>query len=186
MSARYFWINQAFFQASWPACVVGAANGMLWPGALVVGLFAIWQLHPSRRDPRDIGVVGAFVATGLILDTLWVRTGLVEYATAWPAPGFIPVWLLLLWVAMGLTVNHSLSVFKTRWRAFMLLAAVGSPMSYSAAAAFGAVEWLAPSWLVVACVGPVWAVVLGLLFRRAGLERPSRKSDEQAVEAAHG
>ena len=49
MSARDFWINQAFFQLSWPACVIGAANGMLWPGALVVGLFAMWQLHPARR-----------------------------------------------------------------------------------------------------------------------------------------
>ena len=186
MSARDFWINQAFFQLSWPACVIGAANGMLWPGALVVGLFAIWQLHPARRHRRDLVVVGAFVATGLILDTIWVRTGVVEYATAWPAPGFIPVWLLLLWVSTGLTVNHSLSVFKSRWRAFMLLATVGSPLSYTAAAKFGAVTWLAPTWVVIICLGPVWALIVALLFRQAGQERSSRKSEAQAAEAARG
>jgi len=186
MSARQFWINQAFFQASWPACVIGAANGMLWPGALVVGLFAVWQLHPARRHRRDLAVIAAFVATGLILDTIWVRTGVVEYATAWPASGFIPVWLLLLWVAMGLTVNHSLSVFKARWGVFMLLATVGSPLSYSAAAGFGAVTWLAPAWLVITCVGPVWALIVALLFRHAGRASGRRKPRAQAAEAARG
>jgi len=186
VSARNFWINQAFFQLSWPACIIGAANGMLWPGAIVVGLFAAWQLHPSRMHRRDPFILGIFIATGLIIDTLWVRAGIVEYATAWPAPGFIPAWLLLLWVALGLTVNHSLGVFRRRWRLFMLLATVGSPMSYSAAAGFGAVTWLAPSWLVILCVGPVWGLVVGLMFREAGLDRRQRKLDAQAAEALRG
>jgi len=186
MSARHFWINQAFFQLSWPACVIGAANGMLWPGVLVVGLFAAWQLQPSRMHRRDPFVLAAFVATGLVIDTLWVRAGIVEYATAWPAAGFIPAWLLLLWVALGLTVNHSLGVFRKRWRLFMLLATVGSPMSYSVAAGFGAVTWLAPSWLVIVCVGPVWGLIVGLLFRQAGRDVRRGKRDIQAAEAARG
>ncbi|MBL36883.1 MAG: hypothetical protein CMP07_00580 [Xanthomonadales bacterium] len=186
MSARGFWINQAFFQLSWPACVIGAASGLLWPGALEVGLFAAWQLQPSRRHRRDPFVVGAFVATGLVIDTLWVRAGIVEYATAWPAPGFIPVWLLLLWVALGLTVNHSLGVFRRRWRLFMLLATVGSPMSYSVAASLGAVTWLAPSWLVMFCVGPIWGLVVGLLFRQAGQDGRRGKLEPQAAEALRG
>jgi len=181
VSNRNFWINQAFFQLSWPACVVGAANGMIWPGTVVVGLFAFWQLHPARMHRRDPWVVGAFVATGLIVDTLWIRAGIVEYATAWPAQGFTPAWLVLLWVGLGLTVNHSLGVFRRRWRLFVLLATVGSPMSYSAASAFGAVTWLAPAWQVIVCVGPIWALLVGLLFREAGLNRPGRKQDAQAA-----
>lgn len=186
MSARDFWINQAFFQLSWPACVIGAANGMLWPGAVVVGLFAAWQLHPSRMHRRDPIVIAAFVVTGLVIDTLWLRAGIVDYATAWPASGFTPAWLMLLWVGLGLTVNHSLGVFRQRWRLFMLLAAVGSPMSYSVAASFGAVTWLAPAWLVIVCVGPVWGLVVGLLFRQAGLERSRVKPDAQSVEVLRG
>lgn len=186
MSARGFWINQAFFQLSWPACVVGAANGMLWPGALVVGLFALWQLHPSRMHPRDLQCVAAFVATGLVLDTLWIQTGIVEYASAWPAPGFTPAWLMLLWIGLGLTVNHSLGVFRERWRLFMLLAAVGSPMSYSIAAGLGAVDWLAPAWLVVVCVGPVWGLAVGLLFRHAGLAQCRPKPDAHVAEVLRG
>lgn len=181
MSGTNFWINQAFFQASWPACVIGAANGMLWTGAVVVGLFALWQLHPSRIHRRDPIVVAAFMATGLVIDTLWLRAGIVDYATAWPAPGFTPAWLLLLWAALGMTVNHSLGIFRERWRLFALLAAIGSPMSYTAAAAFGAVTWLAPDWLVVVCVGPVWGLIVGLLFRQAGLNSRQTRTDVKAA-----
>ncbi|MDX1626746.1 MAG: DUF2878 domain-containing protein [Wenzhouxiangellaceae bacterium] len=160
-----FWINQAFFQASWPACVIGAAYGLLWPGLLVVGAFAAWQLRPGRIHDRDPLAVALFVGTGLVLETIWVQSGLLRYALPWPAPGTAPLWLLLLWLALGLTVNHSLASFRERWRLLALLAVFGSPMSYLAASRFGAVDWLAPWWLVVLAVGPVWGLVVGLLFR---------------------
>ncbi|MBS3745754.1 MAG: DUF2878 domain-containing protein [Wenzhouxiangellaceae bacterium] len=186
MKNRDFWINQAFFQASWPACVIGAANGMLWPGALVVGLFALWQLQPARAAAGDWRVVAAFFVTGLVADTLLVQTGVVEYATAWPAAGIAPAWLLLLWVALGLTVNHSLGLFRRRWGMFILLAAFGSPMSYSVAAGFGAVTWVAPTWLVLLCLGPGWGLIVGLLFRHAGRRKGSdgRTARQPRVEAA--
>ncbi len=182
MKRRDFWINQAFFQASWPACVVGAAHGLVWPGFLVVGAFALWQLAPARAHPGDVRAVGLLLALGLVVDTLWVRLGVVDYALAWPAAGFAPAWLLLLWVAVGLSVNHSLAWFRHRWLAFVLLATFGSPMSYTAAAAFGAVTWTAPAWLVLLCVGPIWALLVGLAFRwidrMAGTARPAARTLE--------
>jgi len=171
MSRRQFWVNQLFFQASWPACVVGAAHGLLWPGLLVVGAFALWQLAPARRHPLDLRCITHFFMLGLVLDSLWPAIGLVEYATSWPHPAVAPVWLLLLWISLALAVNHSLSIFKRRWDLFMLLAAVGSPLSYSAGAAFGAVEWTGPTVWVVLCLGPVWALLVGLGFRTAGADQ---------------
>ena len=168
MTRRDFWINQAFFQASWPACVVGAAHGLTWPAAVLVGAFAAWQLRGGRMHPRDPLAITMFVAAGLAMGTLWIRTGIVEYANAGPLQGFTPAWLLLLWVALALTANHSLAWFKHRWGVFLLLATFGSPMSYRAAAALGAVDWTGPQWLVVVCLGPVWALVVALLFRQLG------------------
>ncbi|MGK7297488.1 MAG: DUF2878 domain-containing protein [Candidatus Wenzhouxiangella sp. M2_3B_020] len=168
MTRRDFWINQGFFQASWPACVIGAANGLTWPAVVLVGAFAAWQLRAGKMHPRDPLAIGLFVFAGLVMGTLWIRTGVVEYANAGPLEGFTPGWLLLLWTALALTVNHSLSWFKERWGLFLLLATFGSPMSYRAAAAFDAVEWTASPWLVVACLGPVWALVVAMLFRQLG------------------
>lgn len=186
MSNRNFWINQAFFQLSWPACVVGAANGLLWPGFVLVGAFAAWQLAPARAHRNDLRTVALFVAMGLVIDTLWVQTGVVDYATAWPASGFIPAWLLLLWIALALGVNHSLGIFRRRWRLFVLLATVGSPMSYTAAAAFGAVTWTAPTWTVLLCIGPVWALLVGLAFRYIGRIEAANGNAGDGLEAARG
>ena len=168
MKNRDFWINQAFFQASWPACVIGAANGLVWPGLLVVGAFALWQLHPSRAARTDLAVVGLFALTGLLLDTLWLQSGLVAYALGWPVEGMTPAWLMALWVSLGLSVNHSLAVFQRRWLVFAALASVASPMSYRFAAELGAVQWTGPDWLVILAVGPVWGVAVAALFRLAG------------------
>lgn len=154
-------------QLCWWACILGAAYGMLWPAVLAVAVFAAWQLHPKRRHPKDPATLVLFVGAGAVLETAWPLLGIVSYASPGPIPGLAPAWMLLLWTAFGLTVHHSLAFFKQRWQWFIVLATVGSPMSYAAAERLGAVEWTAPAWLVVLCMGPVWAVVVGALLRRA-------------------
>jgi len=186
VSRREFWINQAFFQASWPACVGGAAFGLLWPGLLVVGAFAAWQLHPRHAHPADPAALVLFVGLGAMLDTLWVRLGVVDYALDVPAAGFAPLWLLLLWVALALTANHSLLLFRRRWVLFALIATVGSPMSYTAAAGLGAVDWTAPAWVVVVCMGPVWALLTGLAFRAVDRIASRWHGERNTLEAIRG
>lgn len=173
---RDFWINQGLFQISWPACVIGASWGVAgWTGTLVVAALAVWQLHPQRRHPNDWRMVGVCLAIGFVLDSLWVRTGLLAYAMPWPSTGFAPFWILLLWLAMALVLNHSMSVFKGRLLLIAILGGIGSPMSYYAGANFGAVEWLAPAWQVVLATGLSWALLLPALFWLAG--RPSSRRD---------
>ena len=161
---RNFWINHLFFQLAWPACVVGAAYGLVWPALIWVGLFGVWQLHPKRAHPNDWLLVGLFVLTGLVLDLVWIHTGLLTYSMAWPWSGITPVWLLMLWVALALSVNHSLVLFRKRWLLWSMILSVASPFSYWFAAQLGAVEWLAQAWIVVFALGPVWGFIVGLLF----------------------
>lgn len=182
MSRARFWINVGWMQVSWWACVLGAARGLLWPGLLVVSAFLLWQLSPRRRHPDDWATLGLFVAVGWVLETLWPLIGVVEYARAGPVAGLVPVWMLLLWIALGLTVHHSMAGFKQRWQWFVAVAAIGSPLSYAAAASFGAVQWIAPSWVVVLCVGPVWALIVGLLLRQANSPVAARATRRAAEE----
>ena len=171
---RDFWINQGLFQLSWPACVVGAAWGIAgWTGPMVVFALVFWQLQPRRRHPNDWSMVLLCLGIGFALDTLWVQAGLLAYAMPWPSQELAPFWIMLLWLAMALVLNHSMSVFKGRLLLIGLLAGVGSPMSYYAGSRFGAVEWLAPAWQVVLATGLSWALLLPALFWLA------RRSPEQ-------
>ncbi len=161
---RDFWVNQGLFQAAWPACVVGAAFDVAWTGWLVVGALAAWQLQTSRRHPLDGRIVAICLAVGLTLDTAWIRLGLLEYAMPWPSPDYAPAWIMLLWLALALVINHSMALFKHRLLLIGLLGGIGSPMSYFAGSRFGAVEWLAPAWQVVLATGLSWALLLPALF----------------------
>ncbi len=173
---RDFWINQGLFQLSWPACVIGASAGVAgWTGTAVVAAMALWQLHPRRRHPSDWRMIALCLGIGFLLDSLWVQMGLLAYAMPWPSTQLAPFWILLLWLAMALVLNHSMSVFKGRLLLIGILGGIGSPMSYFAGSRFGAVEWLAPAWQVVLATGLSWALLLPALFWLAG--RPRRRRD---------
>jgi len=169
---RAFLVNQGLFQLAWPACVIGAAYGMLWTGLLVVGLLMLWQLHPTNRHPLDWRMLAVCLALGFVLDSAWVQLGLLQYASAWPWPGFAPIWIMLLWISVALVINHSMAAFKQRLVLLTVAGAVGSPFSYFAGSRFGAVEWLAPAWQVILATGLSWAVILPFLFWLAR-ERPA-------------
>jgi len=176
---RDFWINQGLFQISWPACVIGAAYGRLWPGVLVVGLMLVWQLQQTRRHRLDLPMLMICLSLGIALDTVWVQTGLLAYASPWPWSGVAPLWIVLLWVALALVINHSMAVFKSHLIWLALFSGIGSPMSYFAGARFGAVEWLAPAWQVVLAVGLSWAVLMPALFWLA--RDPGRWAGQVAI-----
>jgi len=164
---RDFWINQGLFQAAWPACVIGAAYGTLWFGLIVVGAMVAWQLHDARRHPTDLRLLLLCLIAGFVLDSLFVQAGILVYATPWPSSGVAPLWIMLLWVALALVINHSMSAFQNRLWLLSILGGIGSPMSYFAGSRFGAVEWAAPAWQVILATGLSWAILLPLLFRHA-------------------
>lgn len=159
-----FVVNQGLFQLSWPACVIGAAYGWLWGAVVVVGALAVWQLHPANRHPQDFSMVAICLTLGLVLDSAWIQLGLLSFAAPWPWPGIAPAWIMLLWLALALVINHSMALFRQRLLLIAVLGGIGSPMSYYAGSRFGAVEWVAPAWQVVLATGLSWALVLPLLF----------------------
>ena len=161
---RAFLVNQGLFQLAWPACVIGAGHGILWAGLLVVGLLMVWQLHPNNRHPMDWLMLAVCLALGFVLDSAWVQMGLLDYASAWPWPGFAPIWIMLLWISVALVINHSMAAFKQRLLVLAVAGGIGSPFSYFAGSRFGAVEWLAPAWQVILATGLSWALILPFLF----------------------
>ena len=162
--SRAWLINQGFFQLSWPACVIGAAYGWLWTGLLVVGVMALWQLNRVNRHPLDLRMIAVCLGIGVVLDTAWVQLGLLSYTLAWPVAGAAPLWIMLLWLALALVINHSMAAFKQRLWLLAAFGLIGSPFSYFAGSRFGAVEWVAPAWQVIAATGISWAIILPFLF----------------------
>ena len=160
-------VNMAWMQALWFAAVVGAAHAKTWPSVLILLLFSAWQLHPSHQCKGDVRLVIIALASGLVLDTLWMQLGWLDYQESWPISGLAPLWILALWAGLALTINHSLAWLQQR----MLLAAVASGfssvVSYLAAQRFGALAVIAEPTMVYVAIFSAWAVTLSMLLKLA-------------------
>jgi len=164
------------YQAVWFLAVYGARAGLAWPALLAAALFALWQLAVSGERTSDLRLIGIAVALGMLIDGTLARSGLISYASAAPAlpPAGAPLWILALWVAFALTLNHSLRWLRGRLALAVLVGAAGGPLAYLAAARLcGAVSFASPAWRPLAGLALGWGVALGLLA--AGGRVPARE-----------
>ena len=160
-------VNFILFQVLWLACVLGAANNMLWPGILVFGIFCAWQLHPKHSARGDIKLLLTVAVIGTFLDTCWVKFGLIDYRTAMPFSGFAPVWIVTLWLGLSLTLNHSFRWLQHRPWLSVVFSAIGSPLSYWAGVKLGAAELPSNPIPTLVIFGLSWAIVLPAILQLA-------------------
>ncbi|MEZ5558599.1 MAG: DUF2878 domain-containing protein [Pseudomonadales bacterium] len=154
-------INAALFQTTWFACVLGGAAGSsLWGAAALLGLLTFSARSPHLR--ADLRLAAAAAVIGFALDTLWIHLGVLDYHGI----AFAPAWIVLLWVAVGLTLNHSLSLFAGRPWLGGVLAGACAPLSYLGGERLGAVAVPDP-WLL-ALVAAAWFFTFALAFALAG------------------
>jgi hypothetical protein len=159
------WINIAFYQATWFAAVIGAARGWWWAGPALLTVFAIWQLATSAQRRADIELMAIAAIVGFIVDSVFVRCGLLQYATAVPFATLAPAWIVALWMSFALTLNHSLAYMKTHLPLAAVLGAVGAPLAYLAASrGWHAILFTASPALALGVLAAVWAIVTPSLF----------------------
>ena len=158
-------INAGLFYLVWITAVVGSAQLMVWPVLLSCGILLAWQLHPARRHPTDFKVLAVALILGLLADSLWIGTGLLEYTDQRPFATISPLWIIALWAGFALTINHSLQFLKNHPVLPIISGVIGGPMSYYAGVRFGAVEYLAGTMLVSTCLAVSWTIAILILVR---------------------
>jgi hypothetical protein len=176
---RNNWINMLWMQALWFGAVIGAANELLWVAPVLLIGFAFWEFCPARRVYGDFQLMLVAVLIGLILDTTWLQLGWLEFAPGWALSERAPLWILLLWAGLALTLNHSLAWLQSRLLLAAVLGGVSSPFSYLAAARLGAVDIVAEYRIWFVGIGLSWAVALPLLLWLASHVK-QLKQEEQA------
>ncbi len=162
-----FWANLLGYQATWFAVVWSAGQGRAWIGMLACLAFIGGQWLASSVRRADARVLLAAMGCGLVVDGAAAASGLLAYASPQPAlPA--PAWIVLLWGAFAVTLNHSMAWFAARPWIAAAFAAVGGPLAYlGAARGFSALAFPAPAWPALVYLGIAWALVLPLLLRFA-------------------
>jgi hypothetical protein len=68
-------VNLLLYQAGWFACVLSAAGGRPWIGAVTVAFIVAWHLARAARPRPELALIGAAVAAGTAFETLLVQSG---------------------------------------------------------------------------------------------------------------
>jgi hypothetical protein len=161
---RYKIANALLLKAAWLCCVLGGvAFGA--PALAVMFLVSFWQSE-LQEDLPHVALLGAI---GLCLDTLWMYVGVLDYGSAAIALPFgltlAPAWIVMLWLAVGLSIRHSLIFMVNRPLLGALIVGCGSPLSYLTGEQFGAVA--IPSMEGLYILGGVWILLFFWVFNRA-------------------
>jgi hypothetical protein len=152
-------INAGLFQLTWFGCVVGGAAGEPWWGApALIGLFVYAAIRKSFW--ADMSLLAVLLPIGWLLEVVWIDNGILIYGQ-----DGVPIWILMLWAGVALTVNHSLAWFQRYPFCGAALAAVAAPLCYLGGERLDAV--LVPEPLQLVWVSLAWLIVFYAMFTLA-------------------
>ena len=144
-------VNIGMYQLIWFLCVFWGNPGAL--GGLAV---IVVHLIMSDRRREDLRMAGFLLFIGLVVDGTLVRVGFFSFAT----PGFpIPFWLMVIWLGLAITPNHSLAWMKHKPLLCLLFGALGGPVAYWAGVRLGAAEFQWGLAASLALLAIVWALL---------------------------
>jgi hypothetical protein len=154
--------NLLLFQAGWFACVLGAARGFPWQGALVALLIAAFIAIRSPHPLDELVLIAVAALVGFAFDSALALAGWVDFEGAMPTQLVAPVWMVALWALFATTLNVSLRWLR-EWPALgVLFGAIGGPVAYYAGERLGALQFADPLPGLVA-VAAGWALATPLL-----------------------
>ncbi len=158
-----FWANLVGYQLVWFAIVISASRGQPMWGIAAAMAFIALQFHYSTTRSSDARALVAAFLCGFLLDGALVATGWLQYASPLihlPAPA----WILSLWLAFAMTLNHSMAFLRGKPVLAAVLGGVGGPLAYlGAARGFNAVIFTTPAWHAIALLAIGWAIALATL-----------------------
>ncbi len=154
--------NLILFKTGWAACVLGAANGMAWLGAAVVGLVAAEHLRTARIPGRESALLAVAAVVGLAWESALVTLGLLEYRAGNFAPGFAPYWIVAMWVLFATTLNVGMKWVKRHWLVAAVAGGLCGPLAFFAGERAGAVEFTQNYGSLLA-IGVGWAILLPVM-----------------------
>lgn len=155
--------NVLGFQCVWWLCVLCGSVGA--NGWAMAGVLLFVALHLSFIESwSDSPPILTIALAGALFDQFMYRHYYITFFGHNAGEGFIPIWMLGLWLAFACTLNVSLKWLQGRWWLAGLLGAIFGPLSYLAAEKLHAVV-LTQGNTTLLYIGIGWALLLPWLLR---------------------
>lgn len=160
-------INIGIYEAVWLLCVLLENTGAL----TALPLLGLHLFLTPRRRP-DLFMMALMLATGLVVDGALHAAGVLAFNTG-AKP--IPVWLAVVWLALGTLPHHSLAWMKHRHGLCALFGAVGGPLAYWGGVRLGAATFGLGTVQSLFILAAVWAVLWPCVMLAAAADEKKRQ-----------
>lgn len=169
------------FNLGWWACALGASHGHPWIGPLLAPLWVGLHIFYSPY-PRGETVFLIFLCFfGFAVDTVLIHLGLFAPR---PMELFAPLWLVTMWVLLGMTFESMRMMKKNRWL-LCLSGAVSGPLSYYCTEAVNILHYARPLWFSLAVHALFWAALTPALLKlRDWILMKTRVSEFSGLQSA--
>ena len=147
-------------QLAWLACAYGAANAAPWIGVAgcLLALGVSWVLSGNRVAVLQLAL--ALGGYGFATESLLAASGLIAYGAPGLAPALAPIWIVTLWMAFAGMIGPAFGWLNDRQIIASIIGAAFSPLSYLAAARFGALQLAEPIYAPLIGLSAIWAIAL--------------------------
>ncbi len=124
------------------------------------------HLISVSRPSSELRLILVAVAMGLVLDSLLVASGWLDYPNGQIVAGLAPYWILAMWALFATTLNVTMRWMRNRYWLAAAFGLVGGPLSYLAGQRLGAVQMVdGPAAVGALALG--WMVAMPLLVMAA-------------------
>jgi len=166
------------FNLGWWACAFGAMKGYPWVGPALLPLWVGLHLYLSPTPLGELLFFLILCPVGFLIDTALIKSGLFTMAGA---ESYAPLWLVAMWILLGLTYESMLALRQRTWL-LLLSGAVYGPLTYVWCEAVHLLAYSKPMWGSLLIHGVLWAALTPVLFKlrdlslMASLGRPEAAS----------
>ncbi len=100
---------------------------------------------------------------GITIDSLLMLVGVFSFGSGLVSDVIIPPWLIVIWAAFGMTLNHSLFYLQERPLMAFLIGCIVGPLSYIGGAKLGGIELHYAYWPTFVIFSIIWGPLLWAL-----------------------
>jgi len=187
------WLGFVLFQVGWLTIILGSQNNIFWAVVPLLIGFLIWEWRYTHRPDQTPLTTKYYVARFLFAvlgygaDSLLQSLQLIDFDTntLGTAPGFAPIWLLLMWLWFSVTLSACYQWLVGKAPVAAGFAAVFGPGAYWGASQLTNVA-IIEFWPFVFASGLFWGSLFGIVFYIEPISRLLVIPDDQKtiIEAA--
>lgn len=178
--------NFIAFQLAWFACILGAGNGYPWLGVIAVTVSALIHIALIQCRKSFAALLFSAFLIGFLFDGVMMMIGVLRFSDHATLITPVPLWMLMMWVNLAITIPFSLSWMNKRYAMAAVFGFIGGPGAYYTGMKLGAVQLGSDVLLPLVLVGLEWAIAMPLLMFVASRVQAESCSDSAELPTQEG